>query len=569
MNGAPSETRPGPPGPRSWAEVSRLARTVYDEFAFQSIYALKQGNLLADPDGTGKGDGVAKARRRVTQSKMMISFLLLLVISSSLFTLARGEAYLGVSLAPSLYATILLGGTLLLGLSLLWMTGLQVTPTLLGSRVFPILATLPLSRRDLERMAILLFLRIFDLPAGVLLVLFPVGVGLATGSWLAGLWAIPGALLAIIAAAYLSLLTGRFFLVRVSGSRGGTTRQLVARWVYLLLWTIPALAITVFISFSVPLLRGLTDWIPGHPEGLLALFMAFPFALAFLPSAAAYGFPSVLHPEVLVLLAATLYGVLGVFAIRWLWGSPLAIALETPRVDSPEDIPPGRLRRSGPVSAVMRKDLRIASRSPGYAFLILLPLLDAFVIGLSTLVENPDPASVERYALAAVTVAALLATFFGPAFFATEVLGLSFTRTLPITRGEVLLGKSALIMVIYILSCILVMALVVTRLGDPLPFLGFAAGELPAVVAAALLEIGIILHRAAKTGIPLTNLFSGAWITTLVVIPGLLVAGLPLVIYEAGRYYDEALALPSLAASGLVLLAVIATWTLWGRARPL
>ncbi len=98
MNGAPSETRPGPPGPRSWAEVSRLARTVYDEFAFQSIYALKQGNLLADPDGTGKGDGVAKARRRVTQSKMMISFLLLLVISSSLFTLARGEAYLGVSL---------------------------------------------------------------------------------------------------------------------------------------------------------------------------------------------------------------------------------------------------------------------------------------------------------------------------------------------------------------------------------------------------------------------------------------------------------------------------------------
>ncbi|MCL4324180.1 MAG: hypothetical protein M1144_01780, partial [Candidatus Thermoplasmatota archaeon] len=63
-------------------------------------------------------------------------------------------------------------------------------------------------------------------------------------------------------------------------------------------------------------------------------------------------------------------------------------------------------------------------------------------------------------------------------------------------------------------------------------FVLFALLELPAVVAAALLEIGVLLERAKRTGVPMASLYSGAWWTTLVVLPGLLVSAAPLAVYN-------------------------------------
>jgi predicted permease len=179
----------------------------------------------------------------------------------------------------------------------------------------------------------------------------------------------------------------------------------------------------------------------------------------------------------------------------------------------------------------------------------------------------PVPPADGHYDLDAVTVAALLATFFGPAFFATEVLGYSFTRTLPISRRTLLLGKASLIVLIYTVASLLVMGLVAFRVGDPVPFLVFALAELPAVLGAAVLELGVLFNRAERTGIPLTNLYSGAWWTMLVVIPGLVVAGIPLVLYTVGQYYHTVWAVPSMALSALALLTVTGLWALWGRGR--
>jgi len=557
---ARADPRPG----RPWKEILAIARTVYTELCFQAIYALKLGNL---PGEERSGNPAQKARRRVAQSKLMVSLLMFLLIASALFTMAHGESFIGLTLPVPLYDDIILSGTLLLGLSLLWMIGLQLVPTLSNSRVFPWLSTLPLSRRDLKRVSGILLVWLFDLPAAVLLVFLPVGVGLLQHSWVAGLWTLPATAMTLVFALALSFRTGRFFLERVSGSPSGGSSVLL-RWTYLLFWTIPSLAVSLFVSFSVPLLRAIEVWSRTHAQLFELLLLTFPFAPAgapFGPFLSGSGIPA---PWTALLgLAGVIYGLLAVGSGLWLWRTTLDLGPDPPATRRGPRVASVRLKRTSPVRAILTKDLRIASRNPGYAFLILLPLLDALVIGLSTYVENPVQASVVKYALAAVTVAALLATFFGPAFFATEVLGYSLTRTLPLTRRQMLLGKSSLVLLIYGISCVLVMSLVATRLADPFPFAGFAASELPAVIAAALLQVGILLHQTSRTGLPVANLYSGAWWTTLVVVPGLLVAGLPLLLFTLEQSYDGALALPFMAASSTLLLVSIGTWAFWGRAR--
>ncbi len=554
-----------PPRPLGWRGAFRVSKVVYDEFSFQSIYALKQGNTSAPLQERRGGDPTEKARRRVAQSKGMVAFLLFMVISVGAIGL-RAQSALGLALTPVDYATSVIAGELLLIFSLLWMTGLQVAPTLLGSRVFPLLSTLPLSKKDMERVGFIVFLRIFDAPAIMAAIYLPLAVAVVTGSALAGLVLIPGTLVTVVLSCAISLVTARFFIVRVSGAEGGTPGSLALRWVYLLVWSLPSLAITAFVAFSLQILDLMSFWESANPGAFRTLLLVYPFPFAYLASIALYPNLDAYHLLTDPVLWGTiaLYIVVALGSLRWLRRAPVDLSLAAPRSTRSAHLRGTDLHVGRPSLAILHKDLRIASRTPGYAFLIILPLLDAFILGLSTVIENPAPAAAERFAIAAVTVAALLATFFGPAFFATEVLGFSFTRTLPIPRRTLLLGKASLILIIYVLAALLVMGLVAGRVGDPLPFILFAAAELPAVMAAAFFELGVLFHRAEKTGIPVTNLYSGAWWATLVVLPGLAVAGAPLVLYELGQNYDRALAVPSMAVTALLLLGATAAWALWG-----
>lgn len=569
-----SPTAPGPSSTLTWREARQVADRVYDEFAFQSIYALKQGNALAGPDEVRRENAVKNARKRVSQSKLMVASFMAFVIFGGAAAL-RGEGILGVTIQPAIYDTSVIAGTYLLLFSLFWMTGLQVAPTFLGSRVFPVLRALPLTRRDLDRIATLVVWRMFDTPALACLILFPASVALGTDSVLAGLLILPGLIVIMILSGALSLQTGTFFFRRVAGSRSRGSGAVLLRWLYHILGAIPVVALTAVVGGALDILALLSSWEVANPTGFKVLMLTFPFPLAYPSGAAADPSGALgggLFPEALVGVLA-LYGLLTVLTARWLWDAPLKFALATSDVDVAGGPMPATLSPVSPIRAVLQKDLRIASRSTGYAYLILLPLLDAAVIGLETYWGNPNPQTTEHYALAAVAVAAILATFFGPAFFATEVLGYSMTRTLPMTRRTLLLGKSSLILIIYVVASGLVMTLVAARLGDPLGFLGFAVAELPAVTAAAFLEMGVLFHQSAKTGIPLTNLYSGAWWATLVVLPGLLIAGLPLLLYYAltslGQFYDTGVPLGGMALSSLLLLGTIGTWALWGGRRAI
>src|SRR5580658_8335106 len=169
----------------SWRRAWRLADPAYTELAFQAIYAVRQGNL---PPSARSEDLSRKARTRVLQSKLLVSALLGFLSLGSLFLLNPIAQQLFVSVMPQgLYVATVLGALVVLELTLLWWTGLQVLPAFLASGIVPLLRTLPVDPVTLRRASLLLLLRLFDAPAITCLVVTPLAAGIALHSAVAGL----------------------------------------------------------------------------------------------------------------------------------------------------------------------------------------------------------------------------------------------------------------------------------------------------------------------------------------------------------------------------------------------
>ncbi len=553
---------PSPGISEGWREAWRLSEPAYTELAFQAIYAVRQGNL---PPGLPAAEVARRARRRVRQSKLLVSGLLAFFSLGPLLLVDPAVVHLFV-LPYGLYLATGLGAVVVLDMILLWWTGLQVLPSFLASGVVPLLRSLPVAPRLLRRTALLLLVRLFDAPAATCLVLTPLVAGYALRSPLAGLLLVPAVLVGILFAVALALVSGRFFVRHVQGARGGGLRTWL-RWSYLVLWAVPAFAMYGFVAVGPAFLRFVAALALQGPTGLLdAVFLAFPFSLTALPSLglglSTTGAGAALDP--LVIAAGTLgYTGLAVLVGLWLRAAPLRLTLEAPHAPSRGSGASVRIATTSVARAIVRKDLRVASRTPGFAFLVLLPLLESAALGLWTFVAGPGSSNVLGLANAAVESAALLATFFGPAFFAIEVMGYSYTRTLPLPGRSVLEGKVGLVLGVYSIAALLVVALTLPRVFQPGLFLGFVVAELPAVAAAALLEYSVLLERARSKGLPVTSLYAGAWWAAAVSVPGLLESGTPLALFAGlQRGATAPFALPAMALLAVVELALVLPFAL-------
>ncbi len=542
-----------------WRDAWRLSGVAFTELALQAIYAFRQGNV---PVGVPARALAAKARRRVAQSKLIVGAVLGLLAAGACLLLEVASRvvatpFFGVVVSTAVFDTCVLTGLLAIEIAFLWWTGLQVIPTFLASGVLPVLEPLPIDEATLARTAGLLYLRLFDVPAVMVLVTTPLFVAWTLGA-AAGIAIIPGVVAAVGFALALALLTGRFFVRRVQGSRGGGGRTLV-RWSYLVLWVLPAFAMFGFVVAAPEFLALVGRTFGGGPSpGRELLVAVFPITFAMLPSVVAGG-PSSLAlgaaGGVELAVACAGYLVLAGWAITWMMASVRRMGLAPPLPPAAAPAAHYVLAPQTPARAVLTKDLRVASRMPGYAFLVIFPILDAVAIGLFTYVAGPRSAAAFGLALAAVSTAALLATFFGPAFFAIEVIAYSYGRTLPLSDRSILIGKVALVAAIFLVASGVVLGLTLVRVFQPVVFLAFVAAELPAVVAASFLELGILFRRARSKGLPIVNLYAGSYLAFLVAVPGLVAAGAPLVAYRglAGSPPDVAL-----AAMGLLAVAELA-----------
>src|SRR5208282_561362 len=159
----------------SWREARRLSDVAFTELSLQAVYAFRQGNVL--PAGSPKSL-VARSRRRVLQSKVVISAVLALLALGAAAVLHQKalNPEILAAVPVGLFQTAILTGLFSLDIALLWWTGVQVIPTLISSGVLNVLEPLPIEPRTLRRVSVLLYLRLFDFPALTILLLTPLAV---------------------------------------------------------------------------------------------------------------------------------------------------------------------------------------------------------------------------------------------------------------------------------------------------------------------------------------------------------------------------------------------------------
>lgn len=554
----------------SWRSAWALSRPLFTEFAFQAVYALRQGNLLTSrgvaPDAR---TAVATARQRMFGAKLVLSLVMLGLILAIAYVLRGGPSQIPDAISSFDFSIFILAGALVFVVAILWLTGIQVAPLLASSKSFVALETLPIPRRLLQRVAVVTVLRVLDLPALVALIALPLATAWATQSPLVGVLMVPATACAVIFAATLSLLSASFFQRHVAGLPGASLRTTTLRWAAVSIVVVPVLMIVAFLGFLVPELiltnsclltpplnGGCPAAIPPVMDRLLAIF---PFAWTYLAgwsADAGWSLPNGPYLQV-AWIFATLYLTLAEGLVIWFRGAPLRLALATPRAEArrlPSDY---RLHTSGTLMALLRKDLRIASRSPEYAILMLFPIVNAGVIALSTDFGNPTLWTVHILAFSAVVTAAGLTVLLGPAVFASEVMGYSLTQTFPLPRRMLLAAKATLMTSLYLIATILVLVVMLGRLVNWDLLVLFAGGEALAVLAATLVEVGILYWRAGKTGAAPVSQFMGALGWSMVIIPGALVAAVPPLIYELQDRGSQLRAIPLNAVFGLVLSAVL------------
>ncbi|HUJ78394.1 MAG TPA: hypothetical protein VLX64_05230, partial [Thermoplasmata archaeon] len=319
----------------NWRAVWRLSGPLYAEIAFQAIYALNLGNL---PPTGAAGTLSIVARRRVTQSKLLVAAILALVSVGGFVALAaRTEGLLAPGLDRGLYASAVIGAVYVLELALLWWTGLQVLPAYLASSAVRFLETLPLDERTLSRVALVLVGRLFDLPALACLVATPLVVGVGLGSVAAGVAALFGGVVVLVLAIALALRTGDFFVRRIQGAHAGH-RQTAIRWGYLVLWAVPAFAMYGVIALGPDVLKFLGDAQAAGGERLGLTLAVFPLPLGALPALLGTGSPVLGSADAAIALALVAYGLLAVAAAQWLAGAPRALARTIPSGTVPETV---------------------------------------------------------------------------------------------------------------------------------------------------------------------------------------------------------------------------------------
>jgi len=198
------------------------------------------------------------------------------------------------------------------------------------------------------------------------------------------------------------------------------------------------------------------------------------------------------------------------------------------------------IRPRRPWLGIIRKDLAIASRSPSYAVLFLLPALQVAVLAVS-FSSFEAGFVVTTGVLTGISMTTLVLP---PTMFSIEGLASSYTRSLPLRKRTLILAKTLLAVFIYSLSVIALLAIALFVKRDFTSEILFGALYLFSIAAASMLELTILARKFWKEGFALGNVYARLSTFMLILVPGYALAWAPMIAAFVAYVLAESFVLP-------------------------
>lgn len=507
-----------------FTELWRITQKVYREMSFQSIFSYRAGGMLP----RGSKDSIARLVSRASTNTLISKILTTIfvgVFAVTTFVPIRFGSFQGQPLEAVFAGGI--SAYLSIVLSLVTIMGLQVSTSFVSARVLDVLSPLPLSRKEISSVLFLCFVRIFDIPLASSVVILVIMYLFAGGSAAGSLAVLTAVVVTEIFALALTIGLAEFFYSRVVSSGGRSKWKALLRIIFTLVWILPSFGTYFVINFSSSIVRYFASSTQALTSGSQLLLLAYPFTFGFL-GAFATALPQNATPiaVTMVIGSSVFYVVLAAFALRWVIRSISAVSVGAVSHGTREVVKDTSISPQRPLVGIIRKDLRVASRSPSYASLFLLPPLETALVSLSF----ASSAEIGFAATLGILVGVSLITLvLPPMLISIEGLASSYVRSLPLTKRTVVSGKAILAVLMYA-SSLLILILIGLYLGTSVvTMIIFGLIQMLAVSAAILLELILSIRKFWKEGFAVGNIYARLSTYVAIVIPGLVLALAPIV----------------------------------------
>jgi predicted permease len=427
--------------------------------------------------------------------------------------------------------------------------GLQVSTSFISSKATDVLRPLSLSRSDISRIVFLCFLRIFDIPLVASVTVLLLAYYFVGGSVLGGLVAFTGVIVTEAFALTLTMGLARFFYSRVAGGGGRSRWKTLLRFAFMLVWILPSFAIYFVVNFAEQIVQSFASLTQGFSSVLQLFVVLYPLSYGYLVSFVTFS-QSIDYLTVALSVVACLgYVTLAAYCVRWVTRTVGGIGATGVSTAPREVVKDTIVSPQVPWLGTIRKDLRVASRSPSYASLFLLPAIEAAVLAMSFSSFSEVGLSSTLGLLTGMSVVVLMLP---PMLVSIEGLAASYMRSLPLKKKTLISAKTLLSTFTYAVSLV-VLFIVALLMGKSYSYiLTFGAIHLFSVAAATMLELIILANKFWKEGFAIGNIYARLSTYILIILPGLAVVMIPIIAALATFIFAQSLTL-------VVFLGIAAT----------
>lgn len=534
----------------------KISGTVYREICFQSIFSLRLGAPLPQMDS----DKIRKVARQV-EMNMLVSKILITIFVAVLAVMPLGYwSYfvMGLKLVEELAIVGCVSVFLASLFFLLVVLGLQTTTSLMATKAFEILSSFPISRGDVSKIALFSFLRIFDMPLITALAVFPAAFSIVVRSFFGGLAALFTVVLTEIFAMALTIGLSKLFYSRIVAGGGGSKYRTIMRFIYMLIWILPSFGIYLAMNFATQILQVLAYSLTQMSViQTFALALVYPFSLGFTTAFATFPHKiSLMHAAALA-VSTFLYTALAYLGLNYTGSTIRRIGSGGVIIASKAFVRDLVIRPKSPYLGVIIKDLRVASRSPSYASILMLPALQAVIILISLGLVRIDLPMVLGF-LAGISLMSLIVA---PTLFSVETLASAYTRSLPLKRRTVIAAKTFLSTLTYV-SCVVALAAFTLYLRREIfSAVAFGLVQAVSVTAGCMFELLLLAERFWKIELSPGNIYASLSTFVMVLIPGVVLCLTPMMVCVALGFSSALFTLTVFLAIATLELAVVAAVT--------
>lgn len=426
----------------------RIAGVIAQEIRFNGYLDANPSNLSRIKEKPERI--ISQIKRGSAINSILTGFIILMigifmVVYLFIFRSAENEE---LRFAVSISVFLGISFTLILFMNLMSTTGFFSS----GAMTLP--STLPFSRNDLEELMLLAFARIFIAPIILILIIYPSLIAAFFGL-LPGIFVLAAmAATSILALGALIRVSGWFYSKSQSGNESKFSMIVrIGTGLGMMIGIFFSYGVMGFLPAIVDFITSLSGVVGSGITSILALI--FPFSFGFVAAILTYGLVFSLPIVIASTLASIVYLSLGFRSYVTSGRTLRSLALGGISVSSGFSISPIDLNISSSLQAIIRKDIRVATRSLGSIMLLVMPFILVFAI-------LPSLSFVYTTGIRSWSVLLVVGyiTIFGGAamvgLLGLDTQGASIYEGLPLRTMTVLNGKIVISAVSYLFSTLVV-----------------------------------------------------------------------------------------------------------------